>query len=797
MRTWSLAPGDPLQLTLAADFRLCNPDYPNDHIWELEPGGGDPSALALATTYGLRARLMRIFPRFHLRGQALSDPAAFASPPVLRRFAPNFLLLTYDPFPGIETTAEYWIPDSHTAAGRISVANRGQEPVSLLLELCGQLVPLEGQPMAAISMQSANVLAGRSADLSPVIFLTGGPLPGPGAYPSLTLDLALAAGGTRTLTWVQAALPSASESFEHARRLSARPWEAERARLELVNAAETVEVHTGDPDWDAAFALSQKHAFSLFFGPSARLPRPSFVLSRQPDQGYSPKGDGSDYPHLWNGQPALEAAYLTANLPGAPGLLTDLLHNFLAAQSNDGAIDWKPGLAGQRGRWQCPPILASLAWDDYRRRGDKDFLQYTYPKLTAFLRHWLSAAHDRDGDNFPEWDHPLQAGLEDHPMHSLWPAGGQGSDIACAETPALAAMLGRDFRSLGRIAAELNMPVSAGELATAAANLGALTEDCWDSAAALYHSRDRDSHRSPAGKELAGQSGPGKLAVRQSFGQPVRLLVELRFKGEKVRRPKIILRGRLSRESRSEHFERADFQWAEGRAAATTRGLFSSISSVQVEGLEERDRVSLQVVDFSGEDISQFLPLWAEIPPAPRAQALVSRTLFAADRFGRPFGVPCAPSSDRRPAAGADDASSFREAVHLPWNTLIGEGLLAYGFREEAARLTARLMAAVIQNLKKQRAFYRAYHAETGAGLGERNPVHGLAPLGLFLQTLGVEIRSPRLVAISGKNPFPWPVTVKYRGLTVTRQMEQTTVTFPDGRMVRLDDPTEAVVAEE
>ncbi len=85
--------------------------------------------------------------------------------------------------------------------------------------------------------------------------------------------------------------------------------------------------------------------------------------------------------------------------------------------------------------------------------------------------------------------------------------------------------------------------------------------------------------------------------------------------------------------------------------------------------------------------------------------------------------------------------------------------------------------------------------AETGAGIGERNPLQGLAPLGLFLDVLGVEIQSPKRVTLSGKNPFPWPVTVKYRGLTVTRQAEQTVIVFPDGQTLTLNDPTEAVVS--
>jgi hypothetical protein len=65
----------------------------------------------------------------------------------------------------------------------------------------------------------------------------------------------------------------------------------------------------------------------------------------------------------------------------------------------------------------------------------------------------------------------------------------------------------------------------------------------------------------------------------------------------------------------------------------------------------------------------------------------------------------------------------------------------------------------------------------------------------LFLDTLGVRIESPQRVVLSGKNPFPWPVTVKYRGLTITRQTNQTVVIFPDQQTIKLDDPTDAVIS--
>jgi hypothetical protein len=798
MREWNLAPGDPLALTLAADFRLCSPDYPNDQIWELETGGGTPPALALHTTYGLRARLMRIYPRFSLGTLAVTDPVFFSRPVRLRRFYPNFLLLEFSPFPDLDVLTEYWCPDSHSIAGRFTVTNHTAGPIKLLLEVCGQLSPLDtGQNLAPLPMQSVNVLAGRTSDLAPVIFLTGGPQPGPGPYPSLALDLALDPAGSRCLTWAQAALASPSESLDLARHMAARPWEAELDRIERINAAQTIEIHTGDPDWDAALALSQKAAFSLFFGPSQNLPHPSFVLTRQPDQGYSPRGDGTDYSPLWNGQPPLEAAYLVGLLPGAPQLAAGLLRNFLAIQAPDGFVDWKPGLAGQRGRWLAAPLLASLAWQIFQRTLDLDFLRAAQPGLLAFTQCWYDSAHDRDQDGFPEWDHPLQTGLEDNPAFTVWQAGGQGAAISATESPALSAMLHREILSQAFIAGALGQPQEMDRLKSSAEQLRLLTEACWEDGSVLYHNRDRTTHHSPAGKNLGRQPAAGALALAQSFPFPVRLLVRIKLIGEATRRPEITLHGQEADDPRSECLERMDFQWGAGLAVATSRQVYTRLERVEISGLEPRDQVSIQIMDFAGEDISLFLPLWAGIPALPRQQALTSRSLFDAQRFWKPYGLSTCPSTLSKPRSTAADRTidSTCQAVHLPWNVLAGQGLLAYRLQIEAARLTARLMSAVIQNLKKQHAFFQAYHAETGEGLGERNSLQGFAPLGLFLETLGITIQSSTRLALTGKNPFPWPVTVKYRGLTVTRQAEQTVVTFPDGQTVTLDDPTDAVVS--
>ncbi|MDP1546203.1 MAG: hypothetical protein Q8L87_09295, partial [Anaerolineales bacterium] len=76
----------------------------------------------------------------------------------------------------------------------------------------------------------------------------------------------------------------------------------------------------------------------------------------------------------------------------------------------------------------------------------------------------------------------------------------------------------------------------------------------------------------------------------------------------------------------------------------------------------------------------------------------------------------------------------------------------------------------------------------------ERNALTGFAPVGLFMQALGVTILSSTRVKLEGKNLFPWPVTIKYKGLTVTRGLEQTMVTFMNGESAIVKDEAACIV---
>lgn len=785
MREWSLKPGDPLSLTLAADSRLSQVDYGDDQIWELTLGGGDPPAVAVETTYGLRARRLRLFPRFTRGDLSLTDPAEFARPPEVRYFAPNYLRLGFAPFEDIDVESEVWVPESQALAGRLTLRNQGAGPVELRVEWIGQLVPTEGSRLAPTEIEAAPVLCGQTGDLVPVVFLTGGARAESSSYPALVLDLTLEQGEARQLLWTHAGLSDPGASFDLARRTAARRWDAEAARIELANSG-LVEIYTGRPDWDAALALSQKQAFSLIAGPTQHLPHPSFILTRLPDQGYSLRGDGYDYNHLWSGQSPLEAYYLAGLLlPAAPYLVAGIVRNFLATQTEDGFIDWKPGLGGQRSRLLATPLLASLAWKVYEYTGDSQFLREAFPRLHSFFQTWFTPEHDRDEDGLPEWDHPMQAGLDDHPLYTSGPESGPWVDIQTVESPALGAFLYNECQHLERIARLLEQPARLPELEETRLSLRAAVESTWDSRAGTYRARDRDTHTSPRGEELGSRQGPGELTPGRRFRQPVRVLVHFQTSGDAPRRPTVRVYG--SCESDEPEVEEAPperCRWYLGQGTLTSECVFRYVDRVEVSDIEPEDQVTVYSLNLRQQDHSLLLPLWAGIPHEKRARSLVEKTITNPEKYWHSYGIPASPYT-----FGDEPGPTAAGGVHLPWNLLVGEGLLRYGYRDEATALVTRLMDAISLTLKRDAAFRRYYDPAIGYGAGERNALAGLAPLGLFLDVLGVRIISPTRVWLAGFNPFPWPVTVKYRGLTVLRQMEKTTVIFPDGQSIVSHDP--------
>ena len=54
---------------------------------------------------------------------------------------------------------------------------------------------------------------------------------------------------------------------------------------------------------------------------------------------------------------------------------------------------------------------------------------------------------------------------------------------------------------------------------------------------------------------------------------------------------------------------------------------------------------------------------------------------------------------------------------------------------------------------------------------------------------------SPTRVRLEGENPFPWPVTIKHKGLKIVRGLDRTEVRFPNGKSVFVDELGPCVIS--
>jgi hypothetical protein len=323
--------------------------------------------------------------------------------------------------------------------------------------------------------------------------------------------------------------------------------------------------------------------------------------------------------------------------------------------------------------------------------------------------------------------------------------------------PALMAMLYREGQSLVKIAEPLGRQAEVRLVSKQIERLKSALDEAWNPRTALYRYRDRDTGQSTPGKVLGRLQGSGTIKLKQTFEPPVRLLIEVQTRDPAARRPQVIISEYVTK-GEDEVIQGGQFHWRSGGMVATSQQVHGKIGRIQLKGVDVKDKVIVRSPDYTGEDHTLFLPLWAGAADAQQAQVIVSRNVLNAVRFDRPYGIPACQTA---PNLEADSACS---SVYLPWNQLICEGMLAYGYRQEAARLVAHLMTGVIQNLKQNRVFYQHYHADTGQGLGERNALSGLAPVGLFLQVLGVQVLASTRVRLEERILSPGQLRYNTKG---------------------------------
>jgi Mannosylglycerate hydrolase MGH1-like glycoside hydrolase domain len=779
MNRWQLTPHSPLALQLAADARLSQTDYFDDQVWELALGTPGNPALALQTNYGGRIGLASLLPMWRIDNRAVYQYQAYSSPPVIAAFAPGYAQASAMITPKLALRVDFWAMDSHAVGARLTVKNSGTA-VDLGLDLVGFAAAEKRELKLSIvtNLEGNTALSlGKIGGLNPMVLLENARS---GSGNTLNLDFKIPANGQFVVRWVHAGRADPAESESLAQKWLKQNWNTSLRRI--TQAAQAIPaIETGDETTDAVLAFAYQQLIQSFLKPTASLPYPSFVATRQPGRGYSPRGDGTDHPRSWSGQtPTLAYVSALALAPINAEMAQGILRNYLAIQRPDGWIDWKPGLAGQQQGVLCLPILARLTWGIWQYTEDDKFLQEVFPGLLRFFERWL--AEDVDGDGFPEWQSETQMGYPFMPSFALGLPWGQNADIRYFETPDLLAYLLSEAISLREIAYYLQRASDEERLGAQVRTLTERLESLWNASEQRYTYRDRDTHRTSGSFPML-QDGRGDenhiLALR--LDPPNRLIVRITGGADHIPKIKLRLSGLDMNGQRIEE-ETETLVWTPGRGVYTSRTVFSQIDRIRAEGLSGVYRISAQTVDTTGFDLNGVLPLWSVGIAPERAAALIQHLTNPAE-FWRKNGLLMFSAQDAHFDPARAEGSL---GVWLYWLTLIGEGLIEQERVDLAAELVKRILAVQVTVLRDAKAFYEFYHADEARGLGERGSTFGLAPLHLLLRVLGVRILSKTRVWTGGSFPWGSPVSVTLHGVTVRRSVQGTEIRFPSGNTVNL-----------
>ncbi len=786
MRNWDLSINTPIQFTLAADSRFSEPDPFNDQIWDFSLAKSSPPALCMQTTYGLRARNMQVFPQFIINNQTYTDPFQFFEKPKLQFLLTNYLSLVFSPVEEIRITAEFWVVESQSIGGRFIIHNQGKKVATVQINLAAILKPLdEGESVTPVLKGTSAYLYGKTHDLVPVCMFSGNTQVEQSPYASLTQCIQIVPGKTKPITWALSSMKTLEQSSARAEEILNQNWDSEIAKILMRNKANWIDINTGDLAWDFALADSQRLAYGLIL--SGKPVNPGFVLARRSDMGYSFAEDGKSLSPSWKKQTALDAFHLMGFLlPGGIDLFRKILEQFLSKYEplstkspSEPDSESKHQLNGKFKLDQ--PFLCQMAWEYFQYTEDTDWVLANMGKLSNFIKLWFDAEHDRDKDGFPEWEDLIQSGLEESPTFNRWNPETQGLDIQSVETPALGAFLYQECKCLLNLAKATGQTRKFAHISSKTKNLQRIVEECWNVKFSAFLYRDFQSHQCQAGKMIFTGNGNGQFQLSKSFSKPLRLILQIKGKEETRRKLRIVISGKNKKEEFQETLQFFDISWLHGQAYYTTANLYTRLSKVEVEGLNDEDEVVLFSADHQLQDISQLIPLFARIPGSTHAAQIIEKSIVK-DYWGK-YGLPISPQNTNGTFLARPPKTS------ILWNSLVGSGLVKYKKQNLAGELVCHIMQAVSENHQKYWGFHQYYHHQTGEPSGEMNHLHGYGPLSLFLQALGVKYIKDDHIIIRGFNPFPNPVTVKYKGTSVTRHEKDTVVTFFSGETVTITSP--------
>jgi len=745
-----------------------------DQVWSLALNPSGPHPFHLSTTYGLKARLVQVFPDILSENQNRLTNKNYRQTPTVTHYSPSFLRIAYQLKTGLEVRFSALTPEPSVLCGTILIKNQGATRLDLRHELIFHLLPLgKGQHSHIEKVGTHNLITAQTADLCPVLFMTGGPTAGNSPFPALSLPLQLSPDESHTVTWALVSRHSQDGSFKTAQRIITQPWQKVQQEQIMKQSQRTLHIQTGEPDWDAAFQLAQTIPHTHFIKPKPAGSNPIFVRTRLPDHPAPSKTLLADQDDLT----ALELNHLAhVLLPQCPELMASLVMKHLSRIDQNGKIYSKRNTSSFVKPSQELPMLAGLCLEIYEVNHDQTFLQAAFSQLCQSTQAWLFSDPEETQPRPFTWQNSDQPQLFSgfYPFDT-WEETGGGLDIRFTESPAVLAILLREVHSFKIIAEILQDLISLKRFGKLERELQKKLDAFWDEQLGTYVYRDVVSKHTPEGDRLLNASYKDEFSLERKFNPSQRLVCHIQASDERTRVCQVTFTGRdESGNEVVEVFKPAQIRWIAGRSYLTTKNLFKELKTLRIKGLGTEDKIKLKAAGFTHQDITGLAPIWAGGLPGEHLITLL-KSLIDHEHPNFHRGLP-----EILPV-GPVPPDDLEIAVNVLWNALILRGMARQGHTELAAELFTNLMNAVLDGLRDYGGFYPYYRATDGRPLGKPNAVQGLLPLRLFLEIAGIRILSPNRVALWGRNPFPWPTEVHWQGLSLHKDGEATTITFPDG----------------
>jgi hypothetical protein len=118
------------------------------------------------------------------------------------------------------------------------------------------------------------------------------------------------------------------------------------------------------------------------------------------------------------------------------------------------------------------------------------------------------------------------------------------------------------------------------------------------------------------------QKGSGIVAPKLKFDGPIRYVIEVQTQSPAAARPQIRIH-EFATKPADEVISSSDYQWRNGGAIYTTQKVYSKLPRFRCVVWVLKIHGLISTLDFTTEDHTLFMPLWAGVPDQQRAQTLL------------------------------------------------------------------------------------------------------------------------------------------------------------------------------